>query len=86
MFGFLGLWDLKLPRPGIEPAPPTLEGKVLVTGSPGKSLPIFVRVLIPHCPFLPPDAANQNRLMCGCQSVSPQKPGTKRTRGLVCRG
>ena len=25
-------------RPGIEPAPPTLEGTVLTTGPPGKSL------------------------------------------------
>ena len=26
------------PRPGIEPVPPALEGKVLTTGPPGKSL------------------------------------------------
>ena len=26
------------PRPGIEPAPPALEGEVLTTGPPGKSL------------------------------------------------
>ena len=25
------------PRPGIEPAPPVLEGKVLTTGLPGKA-------------------------------------------------
>ena len=25
------------PRPGIEPAPPALEGEVLTTGPPGKS-------------------------------------------------
>ena len=25
------------PRPGIEPAPPGLEGEVLATGPPGKS-------------------------------------------------
>ena len=29
------LWD---PRPGIESAPPALEGEVLTTGLPGKSL------------------------------------------------
>ena len=30
------------PQPGIEPTPPALEGKVLTTGPPGKSLnPIF---------------------------------------------
>ena len=28
------------PRPGIEPAPPALEGEVLTTGPPGKSLVI----------------------------------------------
>ena len=26
------------PRPGIQPAPPALEGEVLTTGPPGKSL------------------------------------------------
>ena len=26
------------PRPGIEPAPPALEGEVITTGPPGKSL------------------------------------------------
>ena len=26
------------PQPGIEPSPPALEGKVLTTGPPGKSL------------------------------------------------
>ena len=26
------------PRPGIEPTPPALEGEVLTTGPPGKSL------------------------------------------------
>ena len=26
------------PQPGIEPTPPALEGEVLTTGSPGKSL------------------------------------------------
>ena len=31
-----GVWDL--PQPGIEPAPPALEGEVLTTGPPGKSL------------------------------------------------
>ena len=25
------------PQPGIEPAPPALEGKILTTGPPGKS-------------------------------------------------
>ena len=28
------MWDL--PRPGIEPAPPTLAGRFLTTGPPGK--------------------------------------------------
>ena len=32
-----GMWDLS-PRLGIEPAPPALEGEVLTTGPPGKSL------------------------------------------------
>ena len=29
------------PRPGIEPAPPALEGDILSTGPPGKSLFLF---------------------------------------------
>ena len=29
------------PRPGIEPAPPTLEDEVLTTGPPGKSQDIY---------------------------------------------
>ena len=32
-----GIWDLSS-RPGIEPTPPALEGEVLTTGLPGKSL------------------------------------------------
>ena len=32
-----GMCDLS-PRLGIEPAPPALEGEVLTTGPPGKSL------------------------------------------------
>ena len=30
------MWDLS-PQPGIESAPPTLEGKTLISGPPGKS-------------------------------------------------
>ena len=29
------------PRPGIKPTPPELEGEVLTTGLPGKSLQVF---------------------------------------------
>ena len=40
MFWFFGheACGILAPRPGIEPAPPALEGKVLTTGPPGKSL------------------------------------------------
>ena len=40
MFWFLGCegCGILAPQPGIEPAPPPLEGKVLTTGLPGKSL------------------------------------------------
>ena len=34
--GILALW------PGIKPAPPALEGEVLTTGPPGKSLNDFI--------------------------------------------
>ena len=30
--------EILVPQPGIQPAPPALEGKVLATGSPGKAL------------------------------------------------
>ena len=40
MFCFLGheACEILAPHPGIEPAPPALEGEVLTTGLPGKSL------------------------------------------------
>ena len=31
----LGMWDL--PRPGMEPVPPSLAGRFLITAPPGKS-------------------------------------------------
>ena len=34
--------EVLAPQPGIEPAPPTLEGEVLTTGPPGKSLHIYM--------------------------------------------
>ena len=34
-----GMWDL--PRPGLEPVSPALEGRFLITEPPGKSLFIF---------------------------------------------
>ena len=41
MFWFFGPKACRLlaPQLGIEPTPPALEGKVLTTGLPGKSLP-----------------------------------------------
>ena len=40
MSWFLGhrAYGILAPRPGIEPAPPALEGEVLTTGPAGKSL------------------------------------------------
>ena len=40
MFWFFGheACGILAPRPGIEPAPPELEGEVLTTGPPGKFL------------------------------------------------
>ena len=34
------------PQPGIEPAPPALEGKVLTTGPPGKSQKSFIIIFL----------------------------------------
>ena len=44
MFWFFGCeaCGILAPWPGIEPAPPTLEGEVLTTGLPGKSLDFFL--------------------------------------------
>ena len=37
------------PRPGIEPAPPALEGEVFTTGPPGKSLKcVFYHLFVKH--------------------------------------
>ena len=36
-----GMWDLRSP-PGIKPAPPALEGEIVTTGLPGKSLMDFL--------------------------------------------
>ena len=43
IFLFFGLdaHGILAPPPGIEPAPPALEGEVLATGPPGKSLKCF---------------------------------------------
>ena len=43
MFWFFGLKSCGnlAPQPGIEPAPPALEGEVLLTGPPGKSLTLI---------------------------------------------
>ena len=43
MFWFFGpkACGILAPRPGIKPAPPALEGEVLTTGLPGRSLNLF---------------------------------------------
>ena len=50
LFSVLVFWPrgILVPRPGIEPATPTLEGKVLTTGPPGKSLLFFIKVELIH--------------------------------------
>ena len=60
MFWFFGreACGILAPRPGIEPAPPALEGKVLTTGPPGKSLDCskFFKILLFNskpCPDYP---------------------------------
>ena len=40
-------------QPGIEPASPVLDGKVLITGPPGKSLSSFLIVNISSLSFCP---------------------------------
>ena len=36
LFGGHEAYGILVPQPGIEPAPPALEGKILTTGPPGK--------------------------------------------------
>ena len=46
-FGFLAVSHVDLSSPpGIEPAPPALEGEVLTTGPPGKSLKILITIIL----------------------------------------
>ena len=51
MFWFFGLkaCGILAPRPGIDPAPPALESKVLTTGPPGKSPNSILSVDIIMC-------------------------------------
>ena len=37
------VYGILAPRPGIEPAPPALEGEVVSTGTPGKPLEIILQ-------------------------------------------
>ena len=50
MFWFFGpkAFGILARQPGIEPAPPALEGEVLTTGLPGKSLDILIIILSIH--------------------------------------
>ena len=60
MFWFFGpeACGILAPWPGIEPAPPALEGEVLTTGPPGKSLDLLILLLAPY-PFLSPFPSKQ---------------------------
>ena len=53
MFWFFGheACGVLVPQPGIEPTPPALEGKVLTTGLPGKSLESFKEIPSVMCSF-----------------------------------
>ena len=53
MFWFFGheACGILAPQPGIKPASPALEGEVLTTGPPGKSLCVLFLSNIKHWPF-----------------------------------
>ena len=38
------MWEILVPGPGIKPGSRALEGKFLTTGTPGTSLPEFLRL------------------------------------------
>ena len=44
VFGFFGheVGGILAPQPGIKPSPSALEGNILTTGPPGKSLPGYL--------------------------------------------
>ena len=59
MFWFFGreACGILAPQPGIEPAPPVLEGEVLTTGPPGKSLVLdFHSHMYSFCMWCPCDS------------------------------
>ena len=54
--GFFGHMPcgILVPWPGMEPIPPTLEGEVLTTGPPGKSLLLlffYINIIVLQVPF-----------------------------------
>ena len=69
-FGFLAPWQVRpysAPWPEIKPAPPALEGKVLITGPPGKSLH-YLNILL----VLNLTCSNTKLTFAPCKSVSLQ--------------
>ena len=71
--------EILVPRPGIKPAPPTLEGEVLTNGPPGKSLPaasleqflraIWGTVSQTAALILPPIKLNSQLSHCAFKSI-----------------
>ena len=70
MFWFFGCeaCGILAPQPGIEPAPPALESKVLTTGRPGKSR---------HSGFYPQRAQSQGEKSHSTSDVSLHKATSK---------
>ena len=56
-----------VPRPGVEPMPPALEGRFLTTGPPGKPCSFcFSRLLVSASP---PDCSHFPDLLMGCSQA-----------------
>ena len=78
IFWFVGCkaCEILAPQPRIEPTPLALEGKVLTTGSPGKSQSrVILKELRPESPALRGGCEHrQSWETCGCPPGNPKAP------------
>ena len=72
MFWFFGqeACGILAPPPGIEPTPPALEGEVLTTGPPGKSLALLSEI-VKSKPGKGGDSPNHTACLVGAKVSGP---------------
>ena len=81
MFFGLDARGILAPPPGIEPAPPALEGEVLATGPPGKSLKCFFLLSLKS---LMTKQQGQNHFRFYCHVLSIELPMWLSGKESVC--